>query len=124
MKYGQQALQNTSAVSTMKEDSGSMESSALVDMMHRLYTEFRCCVSNIVTDDYSTMWSQMRWSNLDYLKHYSLKKVPKELNSNCNPVYWSNKGKLLYTLTQNKDFSAIQGIVANQSRVACTSARQ
>jgi hypothetical protein len=42
------------------------------------------------------MRSQMRWSNSDYMKHYSLKKVPKELNSNGNPVHRSNKGKLLY----------------------------
>ena len=50
--------------------SGSMEPAALVDLVHRLCDDFKVEITDIVTDDDSSMKSAMRWTNADHLKHH------------------------------------------------------
>jgi rubrerythrin len=55
---------------------GSMESDALVEMIHDLFDRWRCTVDRIVTDDDSTMKAHAKWNDSDYIAYYN-KPVPR-----------------------------------------------
>ena len=52
--------------------SGSMESSALIEMVEWLFFEKFCIVEYVVTDDDSKMKAHTKWSNADWARHFNL----------------------------------------------------
>jgi hypothetical protein len=56
--------------------SGSMESDALVEMLHDLFDKWCCTVDRIVTNDNSTMKAHAKWNDSDYIANY-IKAAPR-----------------------------------------------
>jgi len=61
---------NHQCVINHTDSSGSMETDALVDMVHELDTKWKVHLSPTCTDDDSTMRARLRWNNQDHKAHH------------------------------------------------------
>jgi len=68
-KLSQEEIPEHECVVNHSGSAGSMESSALIEMVESLYDRNTVAVSTVITDDDSKMKSQCKWSNEDYLVH-------------------------------------------------------
>jgi len=72
----------------------SMEPLAVLEMVVRLFDDFKVETAHVIADDDSSMKAKLKYSNADFMVMNNLDKPPTIINSNGNEVVRPDKGRL------------------------------
>ena len=78
----------------------SMEPQAVLDMVVRLFQQYKVETLHVVADDDSAMKAKLKYSNDDYMAIHNLGAVPTALTKNGNEVERPDKGRLPTTMPE------------------------